>query len=165
MTAPRRRGAVVVLCAAGVADALYMLAYQKGWIDAMVCPFFGTGCETVARSPQARLLGVSNAAIGAAGYAVMGALALALGGRSARAPALALGGAVGAGVVASAVLTWEQAYRVRAWCFWCLGSAAINLALVPLVVPDVRTALAARRGLTRPWSRSRRSHARSTAAR
>jgi uncharacterized membrane protein len=133
----------------------------------MACPFFGDGCETVAGSPQARLLGVSNAALGALGYATVAALALALRDRPARARparALALGGAVGAALVASAALTWEQAYRVRAWCFWCLGSAAINVALAPLVAPDAREALLPRDGVS-PWSRSLRSRARSGAAR
>lgn len=31
-----RRRAVAVLCALGVADALYMLAYHEGWIDRLV---------------------------------------------------------------------------------------------------------------------------------
>ncbi len=43
-----------------------MLAYHEGWIDCMWCPFFGDGCEVVARSPQARHAGIPNAAVGAA---------------------------------------------------------------------------------------------------
>lgn len=163
------RAGVASLCAAGLADALYMLAYQKGWIDSMACPFFRDGCERVARSPQARLLGVSNAAVGALGYATMGTLALGLGVGPARdrpLTALTLGGAVAAAVVASAILIWAQAYRVRAWCFWCLSSAAVNVALVPLVAPDARASLDAPRGPLRlPSTRSLPSPARSGAAR
>ena len=38
---------------------------------------------------------------------------------------------------ASAWLTWEQKTTVRAWCFWCLSSTAINAALLPLAVSQL----------------------------
>ena len=145
--ARRRRRTIAVLSALGLADALYMLAYHEGWIDSLVCPFFGDGCERVGRSKHARHFGVPNAAVGALGYVVMGALAL-WPRRSAwhrlRGPALAV--TASAAVVASAVLTWEQGAKVRAWCFWCLTSAALNAAILPLSLVEARPqARAARR--------------------
>jgi uncharacterized membrane protein len=117
------------LAAAGIVDALYMLAYHGGLIRSLRCPFFGEGCNKVGRSPHARHFGVPNAALGAVGYAAMAALTLWAGDRSPEdRPWQALGlGALtsGAGAV-SAFLTWEQPKRVGAWCFWCLTSAAIN---------------------------------------
>jgi len=131
------RLAIAGLSMLGVADSLYMLAYEEGWIDSLVCPFFGEGCNTVGRSAHARHLGVPNAAVGAVGYAVMGTLALWRSGRRiGRRPwqYWALGAVSGAAAVASAFLTWEQPAKVRAWCFWCLTSAAINAAILPLAL-------------------------------
>ncbi len=115
-----------------------MLAYEEGLLDSLICPFFGEGCNIVGRSPQARHFGIPNAAAGAAAYAVLAALAL----WPARGPVAAawrtrgLRGITAAAVVASVVLTWEQATTVRAWCFWCLSSAAINAALFLLSLAE-----------------------------
>jgi uncharacterized membrane protein len=139
--------AIIGLSLLGVADALYMLAYHEGWIGRMWCPFFGDGCEIVGRSPASRHAGLPNAAVGAAAYAGMAALAAidaragdgAPGGAApiswlpaASRPALGLAGISTAAVAASAALTWEMGTRVRAWCFWCLMSAGINAALCAL---------------------------------
>ena len=72
-----RRWTIAGLGAMGLLDSLYMLAYHEGWIDSLVCPFFGAGCNIVGRSKQARHFGIPNAAVGALGYAVMGMLAAA----------------------------------------------------------------------------------------
>jgi uncharacterized membrane protein len=140
---------IIGLSLLGLADALYMLAYHEGWIDRMWCPFFGEGCEVVGRSPEARHAGVPNAAVGAAAYAGMAALAavderVRKTGASHRAsaaealPALGLAGISTAAVAASAALTWEMGTRVRAWCFWCLASAGINVALCALAWSNMR---------------------------
>lgn len=149
--------AILGLTLFGLADALYMLAYHEGWIDRMWCPFFGEGCEIAGRSPQARHAGVPNAAVGAAAYAGMAALAAldAGGGRDTDAgsatpslPAWGLAGVSTAAVAASAALTWEMGTRVRAWCFWCLMSAGINAALCALAWSNVSSAV--RRAGARP---------------
>jgi uncharacterized membrane protein len=127
------------LAAAGVLDALYMLAYHGGLLRSLWCPFFGPGCNKVGRSPHAVHFGVPNAAVGAVGYAAMAALTLWAGDRSPEEkPWQALGlGALTAGAgVTSAFLTWEQPKRVGAWCFWCLTSAAINATLTTLAAGD-----------------------------
>jgi uncharacterized membrane protein len=135
----RPRLAIAGLCALGLADALYMLAYEEGLIDSLVCPFFGEGCSIVGRSRYARHFGVPNAAVGAAAYAVLGTLALwpgRLAGRAAPLRALVTRLIAGAAVAASALLIWEQAAEVRAWCFWCLSSAAINAGILTLALGD-----------------------------
>jgi uncharacterized membrane protein len=126
--------AILGLSVLGFADALYMLAYHEGWIDHMWCPFFGEGCEIVGRSREARHAGVPNAAVGAAGYAGMAALAAMDG---AGVPAAGLAMISTAAAAASAGLTWEMATRVRAWCFWCLLSAGINAAICALAWTNV----------------------------
>ncbi|MBI4497274.1 MAG: hypothetical protein HY689_05180 [Chloroflexi bacterium] len=128
----------------GVADALYMLAYHEGLIDSLACPFFGEGCNIVGRSAHARHLGVPNAAAGALGYAAMATLALWAGDTPPeRRPLQPLGlAAVSLGAfVASALLTWEQAVKVKAWCFWCLLSAGLTLLILPLALNEGRAAL------------------------
>lgn len=141
-----RRLAIAGLCTLGVADSLYMLAFTEGLIDSMVCPFFGEGCEIVGRSEHAKHFGVPNSAVGAVGYAAMAALAL-WGARKKPAAQswqpLALAGLATGAVGVSAYLTYEQAAKVRAWCFWCLTSAAINVAVWGLSLPEARAAWAA----------------------
>jgi uncharacterized membrane protein len=146
----QRRIALAALSVAGFLDALYMLAYHEELIDRLVCPFFGEGCERVGRSPHAVHFGLPNALVGALGYAVMATLAVALGDRPARQrsfPALALGATAGAAAAASAILTYEQPARVGAWCFWCLLSAALNAAILPLALAEVREVRSARRAV------------------
>lgn len=140
MNARWRRWTIAGLSTLGLLDSLYMLAYHEGWIDSLVCPFFGEGCNTVGRSKQARHFGVPNAAVGAAGYVAMGTMAL-MGGRMAPSPdrlrKVGLAGTSTAAAVASVYLTWEQKSKVKAFCFWCLTSAVINAALLPLAMAEM----------------------------
>src|SRR5262245_30710826 len=128
-----RRLGVAGLAVAGIADALYMLAYHGGLVRSLRCPFFGSGCNRVGRSPHAVHFGVPNAAAGAVGYATMATLALWAGDRSIEDrpwQPLGLGLMAAAAGTASAILTWEQPTKVGAWCFWCLTSAAINAGIL-----------------------------------
>ena len=154
--------AIVGLGLLGFADACYMLAYHEGWIDRMWCPFFGAGCEIVGRSPESSLAGVPNAAVGAAAYAGMAALA-AIDARARHArpaaviswwpgaesaggwPALGLAAISSAAVAASGALIWEMGTRVRAWCFWCLMSAGINAAICALAWSNMSESVRRRR--------------------
>ncbi|HEY3078728.1 MAG TPA: vitamin K epoxide reductase family protein [Chloroflexota bacterium] len=116
-----------------------MPAHEKGLIDAPVCPFFGAGCDTVGWSEHTRHVGVPNAALGALGYAATAVLAIRAGASSpTRRPwhPLALSAVPPAAAVTSAVLTWEQAVRVHARCFWCPTPAAIDAAIPPLSLVD-----------------------------
>jgi uncharacterized membrane protein len=134
-----RRWTIAGLSTLGLLDSLYMLAYHEGWIDSLVCPFFGEGCNIVGRSKQARHFGVPNAAVGAVGYAAMGLLALAGGKvppKIERLRKIGLAGASSAAALASAYLIWEQKSKVKAWCFWCLTSATINALILPLTVAE-----------------------------
>ncbi len=130
----KTRLAIALLAGLGAADSLYMLAYEEGWIDSLACPFFGEGCNRAGRSRHARHFGVPNALIGVLGYSSLAGLALArpatpAGDRQRRG---ALTGISLAAAAAGLYLTWEQKTKVRRWCFWCLTSTAISLAIVPL---------------------------------
>jgi uncharacterized membrane protein len=141
-----RRLGVVVLSLAGIGEALYMLAFRQRLIDSLACPLFGEGCEIVGRSRQSAHLGIPNAAVGLAAYAAMGLLAL-WGGRqsprTATPSSLALAAVAGSAVAASGLLVLEQAFRVRAWCFWCLAAGLTNLAIFLLSLADATPAFRA----------------------
>lgn len=125
------------LALAGIAEALYMLAYDEGLLDSLACPFFGEGCNIVGRSEHAVHFGVPNAAVGAVGYAAMAVLALWAGDKPpTRRPwqLLGLAAASLAAFAASIVLTWKQAKKVKAWCFWCLSSAVANTLIFPVAL-------------------------------
>jgi uncharacterized membrane protein len=128
-----------MLAVLGLADALYMLSYTGGLVGSLACPFFGEGCNTVGRSSHAKHLGVPNAAVGAVGYAAMAAMALWAGdhppGRRPW-PPLALSAASLSAFTAGLFLTWEQATKVKAWCFWCLSSTAINALILPMALRE-----------------------------
>jgi uncharacterized membrane protein len=134
-----RRLAVAGLGLAGVADALYMLAFHEGLIDSLACPFFGEGCEKVGRSPEGEKLGIPHAAAGAVVYAGMAALALWGGDRPPRRrpwQPLALGAVAGASVAAHAYFAYAMKYKVKAWCFWCLTSTALSTSILALSAQD-----------------------------
>ncbi|MBI4317643.1 MAG: vitamin K epoxide reductase family protein [Chloroflexi bacterium] len=133
------RLAIAVLSLVGIADALYMYAYHEGLTDSLICPFFGRGCDIVGRSAHAKHFGIPNAAVGALGYAAMAALAIWPGNKPPQRrqmQSLGLSAISLAAFVASVFLTWEQAAKVKAWCFWCLSSAGLNLVILPLAVSE-----------------------------
>lgn len=116
-----------------------MLAYHGGLIRSLACPFFGKGCEIVGRSRHATHFGIPNAAVGVVGYAAMGALTLWAGDRAPERrpwPLLGLAATSASAFVASVFLTWEQAAKVKAWCFWCISSAVINLLILPVALKE-----------------------------
>lgn len=157
MLSPMERAArlgVVALSLLGMADAMYMLAYHEGLVDSLACPFFGEGCDVVGRSSHARHFGVPNAAVGALGYAAMATLAVWAGDKPPeRRPwqPLGLAATSAAASAASVFLTWEQAARVKAWCFWCLSSALASLLILPVALREGRRAAHALLG----WNRTR----------
>lgn len=143
---------IATLSFVGIADALYMLAYDEGLIDSLVCPFFGEGCNIVGRSEHATHFGVPDAVAGTLGYAAMAAFALWAGDKPAKArPLQSLGlSAISLGAfVTSVFLTWEQAAKVRAWCFCCLLSAGLSVMILPLALSESCRSAGAAPRLTR----------------
>lgn len=139
MRVSKKRWAIASLATAGLLDSLYMLAYEQGLIDSLICPFFGEGCNRVGRSRHAKHLGVPNALVGAGGYGAMAALALWP--RSPwrrRTASRALGGIAVSAAAAGAFLTWEQKAKVHDYCFWCLLSTGLSFAIAPLAIASAR---------------------------
>ena len=128
------RATLVALSLAGAGVAAYVLMAR--WTDAGLLCSTG-GCDTVQRSDYAELLGVPVAALGLAGYVLMGAAAAAPG-LVARTTVAAL--ALGAAVF-SAYLLIVQLVVIHAVCDWCLASDAISsliavVAFARLLQPD-----------------------------
>lgn len=121
----------VVLALAGLADALY-LTVQHVTGQAVPCSVI-SGCEEVLTSSYAVIAGVPLAAVGAAAYFSVFSLAIlaVFGYRSAGVllrPLVAVMGLV------SLWLIYLQAFVLRAFCQFCLLSAAITIALLVVVL-------------------------------
>lgn len=135
--------AAAVFALVGMLDAAYLTLTRYVGTALLVCPT-GGGCATVQSSRWSTFPpgnGVPVAAIGAAGYGVLLALALATLHRDAVGPValppLLLAMATGA-VLVSATLTALQVLVIRAVCAWCLGSAGLALALWLVATIDWR---------------------------
>lgn len=122
----RHRQVIAVLALAGLFVALYLYLYKIGVYGELKC---GTGgCETVQASPYAMLLGQPVALYGVVGYAALFAVCLVgLHPRftAQRWPTTLLAVLATLGFAFTAYLTSLEMFVIRAWCRWCLGSAAI----------------------------------------
>ena len=115
---------VTVLGLAGVAVSAYVW-YKQVTTGPVAC--WGEGCANVIRSRYGRLLGIPNGALGVA-YFGAAALTSVISGRVPSVWVL-LGAATIAALVLYAYLTYLQFAVLRAWCVWCLTSAALALAI------------------------------------
>lgn len=129
---------MAVLALAGVADSGYLTWYH--FDPAVRACFASGGCEAVNGSRFATLGGVPVAVIGVVGYLLIaGALGVRRWGppgarRPARQAAYAL---AAAGTAFSLYLTAVEAFILRAYCTWCLVSAALITALCILATVDL----------------------------
>ena len=123
----------------GVFVSLYLALYKLGYIGTLAC---GTGgCETVQLSKWGDFLGVPVAGWGVVYYGVV--LALAVAGvqeRFAESGGLttALLLVTGWGLLFTLWLTYLELFVIHAICRWCVGSAAMTVALFALACWDWR---------------------------
>lgn len=144
----RQRLRVASLGLLAAAIALYMGAFQWGWIGSVWDPVFGTGSQTVLTSPESEtmrhLFGIPDAVLGSWAYTTEVVLAFAGSTRrwQFRPWLVILFGidVIPLGIV-SAALVVLQGISVGAWCFWCLCTAAISLLLVFLSYDEVWASL------------------------
>lgn len=135
---PVPRMIIAVLALAGLLLAAYMMLYKVGVLAAIAC---GTGgCDTVQNSPFAVFLGIPVPLLGILGYGVI--LGLAMAGIQPRfiedrriAWALLL--TCGAAAAFTLYLNYLEAFVIRAWCRWCIGSAVIVTALFLLSLTEI----------------------------
>ena len=120
---------MLALAILGIIDASYD-SYAVYTGQALWCPPPIDGCNTVANSPYARILGVPLGYLGVVFYAGMAAIAalLALAPLSRARRALAFGYAA-VGVLASGVFIYIQANYIHAFCIYCMISGLLTLLL------------------------------------
>ncbi len=126
----RHRQAIAVLALGGFFVSLYLWLWKIGKLGTLQCG--SGGCERVQTSVYGDFLGVPVAFYGVVGYAAL--LAVALVGLqprflAQRTPTLVLAALASIGLLFSAYLTWLEFAVIHAWCRWCLGSAAIIVAI------------------------------------
>jgi uncharacterized membrane protein len=127
-----REGAAAALALVGVLDSVYLTVEHLSG-RSVLCVVV-SGCDAVLSSSYATLFGsVPLAAAGAVGYFVVFSLATlaACGYRGARAPLAAL---VALMFAFTLWLLYVQAFVLRAFCTYCLVSAAVTTMLTVLVV-------------------------------
>jgi uncharacterized membrane protein len=139
-TGSRTRPAVVLLALVGCGVASVLTLYQLGVLDTVWEPFFGDGSHRVLTSQLSQALPVPDAALGAVAYLAEAVLAAV--GTPDRPRVVLAAGVVAAGLGLAALgLLAAQVFLVGGFCTLCLVSAALSLAIVGLVVPEVRGAL------------------------
>lgn len=135
---PVPRMIMAVLALAGLLLAIYMLLYKVGVLATLAC---GTGgCDAVQNSPYAEFLGIPVPLLGVMGYGAI--LALAIAGIQPRfvddrriSATLLL--TCGLAAVFTLYLNYLEAFVIRAWCRWCIGSAVIVTALFLLSLTEI----------------------------
>ncbi len=140
----RKRVRVLLLAGSGLTIAGYLTAYQVGMFSTVWDPIFGAGSGRVLHSWLSRILPVPDASLGAAGY-LLDLLLTSVGGedRWRTMPLLVVAlGLVASGMALVGIgLIIFQAFILNAFCTLCLASAAVSLAIWPLVWDEAAAAL------------------------
>src|SRR5215212_8640895 len=124
------RMSAALLSLTGFFVSAYLYLYKIGRIGTLAC---GTGaCETVQQSPWSRVAGIEVSLIGMLGYVALLAVSLAtlqptVAERRWPTTLLLLLAAGGLGF--TLYLTYLELFVIHAICRWCLGSAAIIIAI------------------------------------
>jgi uncharacterized membrane protein len=124
------RMTAALLSLIGFFVSAYLYLYKIGRIGTLACG--DGGCDTVQQSVWSRFGGMEVALIGVAGYAglLLVSLAALQPGLSARRwPATLLLSLAGIGVAFTVYLTYLELFIIHAICRWCVGSAAIIVAI------------------------------------
>lgn len=139
MKAGTRDWLVPILAALGLADAGYLsITHLQGELPA--CGGYA-GCAQVNDSPFAEVFGVPVALLGAALYLALLAVSLwRLKGPISHRPVatLAIYAMVLSATVVMSYLTALEFFVLHAFCYWCLGLAAITLLLLVLIVSELQ---------------------------
>jgi uncharacterized membrane protein len=133
------RMSAALLSLLGLFLSAYLYLYKIGRIGTLACG--AGGCETVQQSPWSQFAGVEVSLIGLAGYAGLLLISLAAlqpGVSHQRWPTTLLLVLAGLGVAFTAYLTYLELFVIHAICRWCVGSAAIIVAIFVVAVLEQR---------------------------
>lgn len=117
----RLGGAITILALIGAAVATYLLAVRVLGEAPSCGPI--KGCETVASSPYATVLGIPVALFGVGFSILLSAAAVAWWRRADRRALYAAYGLGLAGIIAVAYLTYLEVFVIGAICIWCVTYA------------------------------------------
>lgn len=143
----RRRRAIVALSLTAAASIGVVSLYQTGIIGHVPePPMPGFDADKVDASDEAySYVSTPDSLLGLTSYAATAVLA-AMGGedRARTRPwiPVAMAGKVLADSAVAAGLTWDQWAKHKAFCIYCLIASACTFGMLPLMVPEVRHALA-----------------------
>ena len=129
-----------ILCLVGLVIAAYLtITYTQN--QAPYCAGYG-GCESVQTSAYITIIGALKVpTLGTIGYVLLLALTMLrgrLGDRIEFYLPLLTYGAASIGFFYSAYLTYLEAFVIRAWCYWCLASGILMVAVWVLSIIDLR---------------------------
>ncbi len=129
-----------LLSLGGFLISLYLWLWKLGMVGELACGIGGE-CEAVQNSSYAVIFGLPVAAYGVFGYLAL--LTVSLAGlqprwQSRREPTLLLAALAAGGVGFTAYLTYLEAFVIRAWCRWCLVSAAIIVTILIAALAGLR---------------------------
>jgi protein-disulfide isomerase/uncharacterized membrane protein/rhodanese-related sulfurtransferase len=132
-----RKPIALALSLLGLFDALYLLYTYTSPSRPMVC--IGTGCDAVRASAYSTPFGVPMPLFGVFGYALLAMAIVAeplLSARLAKLARTAVLGMTAFGFVFSLYLDYLQAFKIHAYCAWCLTSGFVMTGLFALAVVD-----------------------------
>ncbi len=117
----------------GLGITLYIYNKQKAQ-KPLMCPRRAP-CETVISSPEAKIFGISNTILGMFYYIVTVGFLLYFGtGHSCNLASLVFIVMITVGFLFSMYLVGVQHFKIKQWCVWCLGSAAMATVLYGVMV-------------------------------
>jgi uncharacterized membrane protein len=140
----KQRLPIVLLGFVGFVIAMYLTAYQYGWIDTVWEPFFGDGSEEILTSRVSEVLPIKDAALGALGYladVVTGALFGQKRWRTQPWIVIIFGLAVGPLGAGSIVLVILQPVLIGNFCTLCLVTALISVLMIGPAMDEVLASL------------------------
>jgi uncharacterized membrane protein len=124
------RVSILVVALIGFLDAMYLTANH--YLGVVPPCFVVQGCEQVTTSSYALILGIPVALLGAIYYLVIFALALRFSEKKQFRMLQLLHLATAVGFIMSLWFLYAQAFIIKAWCMYCLGSAGTSILLVTL---------------------------------
>lgn len=135
-----QRMPLILMSIGGWFSSRYLAAYHLGYIDTAWDPFFGEGTREVLTSKVSEAFPVSDAGLGAVAYtfeALFGFLGARDRWRTNPSTVILFGLLVVPLGVTHLVLVTLMPVFVGHWCFYCLVTAALMLAMVPLAIDEV----------------------------
>lgn len=129
---------IFLLSILGLIAAVF-LAYEYLQTTPIVCPLTGSGCETVKNSAYSKFLGISIPYFGIAFYTFMAFISVMLSHKEFRSLKILQVLAIIPAFLFSVYLTYLEATVIKAYCFWCLTSAAIITIILITIVLNRKT--------------------------